>query len=157
MHFPEGLENTPFKPRIVFWNIFFGDLKNGSHFLKKATFRKIGLQCKIILLFSANEEKNMYILHFFSICLDQIFVLNSSFCRLCQIVLYQCGHTTTWKGHTPSSSFSRDTDFLYILTQSLAQYRVFQMTRHSWLFQTENIIHGKQNGNKQLNWFKKNS
>ena len=35
--------NLNFKFRIVFWNIFFwrfGDLKNESHFLKKATFRK---------------------------------------------------------------------------------------------------------------------
>ena len=32
--------NLNFKFRIVFWNIFFffGDLKNESHFLKKATF-----------------------------------------------------------------------------------------------------------------------
>ena len=35
--------NLNFKLRIVFWNIFFlkfGDLKNESHFLKKATFIK---------------------------------------------------------------------------------------------------------------------
>ena len=29
-----------FKFRIVIWNIFFRDLKNESHFLKKATFNK---------------------------------------------------------------------------------------------------------------------
>ena len=28
--------NLNFKFRIVFWNIFFGDLKNKSHFLKKS-------------------------------------------------------------------------------------------------------------------------
>ena len=27
--------NLNFKFRIVFWNIFFGDLKNKSHFLKE--------------------------------------------------------------------------------------------------------------------------
>ena len=30
--------NLNFKFRIVFWNIFFGNFKNTSHFLKKATF-----------------------------------------------------------------------------------------------------------------------
>ena len=40
-----------FKFRIVIWNIFFwriGDLKNTSHFLKKATFRKLTAKKEIV-------------------------------------------------------------------------------------------------------------
>ena len=33
--------NSKFKISIVFWNIFFGDLKNKSHFLKKDTFNLV--------------------------------------------------------------------------------------------------------------------
>ena len=53
--------NSNFKFRIVIWNIYFGDLKNASHYQKKATFK---MYWKII--FSAlknylNFRINMYV------------------------------------------------------------------------------------------------
>ena len=56
-----------FKPRIVFWNMFFGrfgDLKNESHFLKKATFRylrsNLTMSClpfsKVLIPISCNAD-----------------------------------------------------------------------------------------------------
>ena len=118
-----------FKFKIVFWNILFsrfGDLKNESHFLKKATFRSHKNLTKStrlgdfeVFLENLDSKRNIYFFHISYFRYDLFFDFQAKI--WCEKWRWQCNVCFWWKDKLLHDvhllQFSCFTGTVYILGQ----------------------------------------